>query len=132
VPVFELYPKLEAEQIQRSLLDVVRGYRSSLPNDRQHLLDGYRFIELARRVVGVGSVGIGAWILLFLGRDNSDPLILQAKEAEESVLEAFAGSSEYRNHGERVVSGQRLMQAASDIFLGWQRTQGAAGKGQAY
>jgi len=132
VPVFELYPKLEAEQIQRSLLDVVSGYRSTLPNDRQHLLDGYRFIELARRVVGVGSVGTGAWILLFLGRDVSDPLILQAKEAQESVLEAFAGSSEYRNHGERVVSGQRLMQAVSDIFLGWQRIQGADGKEHDY
>jgi uncharacterized protein (DUF2252 family) len=132
VPVFELYPKLEAERIQRSLLDVVSGYRSTLPNDRQHLLDGYRFIELARKVVGVGSVGSGAWILLFLGRDVSDPLILQAKEAEESVLEAFVGSSEYRNHGERVVSGQRLMQAGSDIFLGWQRVQGPDGKEHDY
>ena len=132
VPVFELYPKLEAEQVQHSLLDVISGYRSTLPNDRQHLLDGYRFIELARKVVGVGSVGSGAWILLFLGRDVSDPLILQAKEAEESVLEAFVGSSEYRNHGERVVSGQRLMQAASDIFLGWQRVQGPEGKEHDY
>ncbi len=132
VPVFELYPKLEAERIQRSLLDVVSGYRSTLPNDRQHLLDGYRFIELARKVVGVGSVGSGSWILLFIGRDVSDPLILQAKEAEESVLEAFVGSSEYRNHGERVVSGQRLMQAGSDIFLGWQRVQGPDGKEHDY
>ncbi len=124
VPVFELFPKLEAERMQHSLLGVISGYRSTLPNDRQQLLDGYRFIELARKVVGVGSVGSGAWILLFLGKDISDPLILQAKEAEESVLEAFVGPSEYRNHGERVVSGQRLMQAASDIFLGWQRVQG--------
>jgi uncharacterized protein (DUF2252 family) len=132
VPVFELYPKLAAEQIQRSLLDVVTGYRRTLPNDRQHLLDGYRFIELARKVVGVGSVGIGAWILLFLGRDNSDPLILQAKQAEKSVLEAFVGSSEYPDHGERVVSGQRLMQAASDIFLGWTRVQAPDGKEHDY
>jgi uncharacterized protein (DUF2252 family) len=132
VPVFELYPKREAERIQRSLLDVIGGYRSTLPNDRQHLLDGYRFVELARRVVGVGSVGTGAWILLFLGRDVSDPLILQAKEAQASVLEAFAGASEYRDHGERVVSGQRLMQAASDIFLGWQRVHEPDGKARDY
>jgi uncharacterized protein (DUF2252 family) len=132
VPVFDLFPKREAEQIQRSLLGVVSGYRSTLPNERQHLLDGYRFVELARKVVGVGSVGIGAWILLFLGRDDSDPLVLQAKEAEESVLEAFAGSSEYPDHGQRVVSGQRLMQAVSDIFLGWQRIQEPDGKEHHY
>jgi uncharacterized protein (DUF2252 family) len=132
VPVFELYSKREAEHIQGTLLDVMSGYRSRLPNDRQHLLDGYRFVELARKVVGVGSVGTGAWILLFLGRDISDPLILQAKEAEASVLEAFAGASEYRDHGERVVSGQRLMQAASDIFLGWQRVQESDGKEHHY
>jgi uncharacterized protein (DUF2252 family) len=132
VPVFDLYPKVEAEQIQRSVLGVLSGYRSTLPNERQHLLDGYRFVELARRVVGVGSVGIGAWILLFLGRDDADPLVLQAKEAEASVLEAFAGSSEYRDHGQRVVSGQRLMQAVSDIFLGWQRIKEPDGKQHHY
>jgi uncharacterized protein (DUF2252 family) len=132
VPVFDLYTKREAEQIQRSLLGVVSGYRSTLPNERQHLLDEYQFVELARRVVGVGSVGVGAWILLFLGRDDSDPLILQAKEAQESVLEAFAGSSEYHDHGERVVSGQRLMQAVSDIFLGWQRLREPDGKEHHY
>ena len=124
VPVFELYPQIEAEKEQRKLLDVIRGYRSTLSNDRQHLLQGYRFVEVARKVVGVGSVGTEAWIMLFLGRDSSDPLFLQAKEAETSVLEQFAGSSEYRNHGERVVAGQRLIQAASDIFLGWQRVRG--------
>ena len=75
-------------------------------------------------MVGVGSVGTRAWILLLLGRDGQDPLFLQAKEAEESVLERFVGKSEYPNHGQRVVAGQRLMQAASDIFLGWQRVTG--------
>ncbi len=132
IPIFELYPQIKAEREQRSLLDVIRGYRRTLSNDRQHLLEGYRFIELARKVVGVGSVGTRSWILLFLGRDSSDPLFLQAKEAEESVLERFAGSSEYRNHGERVVSGQRLMQAASDIFLGWERMRGLDGKEHDY
>jgi len=132
VPVSELYPKREAERIERSLLGVVNGYRSTLPNERRHLLDGYRFVELARKVVGVGSVGTWAWILLFVGRDDSDPLVLQAKEAEASVLEAFAGSSQYQDHGERVVSGQRLMQAVSDIFLGWQRMRGPDGREHDY
>ena len=83
---------------------------------------------MARKVVGVGSVGTRAWILLMLGRDGQDPLFLQAKEAEASVLERFVGKSEYANHGQRVVAGQRLMQAASDIFLGWQRVTGIDGK----
>ena len=132
VPVFELYPRAEAEKAQRSVLGVIRRYRSTLSNDRRHLLEGYRFVEVARKVVGVGSVGTRAWILLFLGRDSEDPLFLQAKEAEASVLERFVGSSKYRNHGERVVSGQRLMQAASDIFLGWQRMRELDGKEHDY
>lgn len=132
VPVFELTSKAEAEQSVRSMLEVIRGYRSTLSSDRQHLLGQYRFVDLARKVVGVGSVGTGAWILLFLGRDNSDPLVLQAKEAEESVLERFVGSSEYHSHGERVVSGERLMQAASDIFLGWHRIRERDGKDHDY
>ena len=78
---------------------------------------------MARKVVGVGSVGTRCWIVLMLGRDESDPLFLQVKEAEESVLSRFAGASEYANQGQRVVAGQRLMQASSDIFLGWQRTE---------
>jgi len=121
VPLFELYPKAKAEEVQRALQQVVRGYRASLSSDRQHLFDGYRYIEMGRKVVGVGSVGTRTWVVLFAGRDGSDHLVLQAKEAERSVLEEFVGSSVYRNHGERVVSGQRLMQAVSDIFLGWTR-----------
>ena len=83
---------------------------------------------MARKVVGVGSVGTRAWILLLLGRDGRDPLFLQAKEAQESVLERFVGRSRYQNCGQRVVAGQRLMQAASDIFLGWQRVPGFDGQ----
>ena len=132
VPVFELYPKLEAERVQHIVLEILRGYRATLSRDRQHLLEAYRFIDLARKVVGVGSVGTRAWVLLFLGRDTADPLVLQAKEAERSVLERFLEPSEYANHGERVVSGQRLMQAVSDIFLGWNRIREPDGKQHDY
>jgi uncharacterized protein (DUF2252 family) len=98
---------------------LIRAYRSSLQSDRRVLLEAFELQDLARKVVGVGSVGTRAWIALMMGRDSSDPLFLQVKEAEASVLEPFLGPSEYANHGERVVTGQRLMQAASDIFLGW-------------
>jgi uncharacterized protein (DUF2252 family) len=97
----------------------LREYRRTLTTARRRLLERYRFVDLARKVVGVGSVGTRAWIALMLGRDQNDPLFLQIKEAQPSVLEVFAGRSEYRNAGHRVVSGQRLMQAASDVFLGW-------------
>ena len=102
------------------------------PSDRQCLFDQYRFVHMARKVVGVGSVGTRAWILLFEGVDSGDPLFLQAKEAQSSVLEQYLGVSEYTNHGERVVAGQRLLQAASDIFLGWQRTNGLDGVDRDY
>jgi uncharacterized protein (DUF2252 family) len=107
--------------------DLIRSYRRSLPSDRKHLLEDFRFAHLARKVVGVGSVGTRAWIALMLGRDDQDPLFLQAKEAQASVLEPFVGKSRYANHGQRVVEGQRLMQAASDIFLGWDRLTGIDG-----
>jgi uncharacterized protein (DUF2252 family) len=119
VPVRELIPDDQAHLLEGRLLEVVESYRESLQRDRRRLLDGYRFVDLARKVVGVGSVGTRAWVLLFMGRDGQDPLLLQAKEAEASVLEPYVGASEFGNHGERVVEGQRLMQAASDIFLGW-------------
>ena len=105
----------------------MRGYRRHLQSDRRVLLEQYRFVDLARKVVGVGSVGTRCWIALFLGRDGQDPLFLQVKEAQASVLEDFTGQSGYPNHGERVVAGQRLMQAASDIFLGWRRWTGDDG-----
>ena len=99
----------------------IRSYRHSLPHDRRRLLERYRYVHAARKVVGVGSVGTRAWILLLLGRDENDPLFLQFKEAEASVLEPFLGKSEFAQHGQRVVEGQRMMQAASDIMLGWER-----------
>jgi uncharacterized protein (DUF2252 family) len=119
VPVEELSPKSEAATVEAGLREVLFRYRGTLPRDRRHLLDRYRFRHLARKVVGVGSVGTRAWVALLTGEDDGDPLFLQAKEAEASVLEPFAGASEFTNHGQRVVEGQRLMQAASDIFLGW-------------
>jgi uncharacterized protein (DUF2252 family) len=119
VPVRELIPDDQAQILEGRLREVLESYRQSLQRDRRRLLDGYRFVDMARKVVGVGSVGTRAWVLLFMGRDGQDPLLLQAKEAEASVLEPYVGDSEFGNHGERVVEGQRLMQAASDIFLGW-------------
>ena len=121
VPAEELSPT-ETEAARAEVVrDFLRGYRASLSSDRRVLLDRYRFAHLARKVVGVGSVGTQAWIALLIGRDRKDPLFLQVKEAQPSVLEEFAGKSDYGNHGARVVAGQRLMQAASDIFLGWRR-----------
>jgi uncharacterized protein (DUF2252 family) len=108
--------------LETELRTLIGDYRRTLETDRRYLLEQLEFADMARKVVGVGSVGTRCWIVLMLGRDASDPLFLQVKEAERSVLEDFAGASEYANHGERVVAGQRLMQAASDIFLGWQRT----------
>ena len=104
------------------------AYRHSLQTDRRHLLEQFQFLQIARKVVGVGSVGTRAWILLLVGKDNGDPLILQAKEAEASVLEEFVGKSGYANHGARVVAGQHLMQASSDIFLGYEKVTAPDGK----
>jgi uncharacterized protein (DUF2252 family) len=128
VPAEELFPGPEAADLAEVLLGVLDLYRDTLPGDRQHLLDRYSFRGIARKVVGVGSVGTRAWVLLLTGEHHDDPLFLQAKEAESSVLEPFAGASRFRNHGRRVVEGQRLMQATSDIFLGWCRAVGADGR----
>jgi uncharacterized protein (DUF2252 family) len=106
---------------------LIRQYRRTLSGDRRRLLERFRYVDAARKVVGVGSVGTRAWIVLMLGRDGDDPLFLQAKEAQPSVLEPFLGRSAFANHGQRVVEGQRLMQAASDIFLGWIHTTGIDG-----
>jgi uncharacterized protein (DUF2252 family) len=121
IPVRELYSTVEAQAVEEYLRETLRTYRRSLPGDRRHLLETYRFVDLARKVVGVGSVGTRAWVALFVGSDNEDTLILQVKEAEASVLERFLNRSSFDNHGQRVVEGQRLMQASSDVFLGWQR-----------
>jgi uncharacterized protein (DUF2252 family) len=111
--------KQQWETFQSQIADLIPKYRRTLETDRRYLLEQYDYCDLARKVVGVGSVGTRCWIVLMLGRDDSDPLFLQVKEAEESVLSRFVGTSKYANQGQRVVAGQRLMQAASDIFLGW-------------
>ena len=114
-------PAADLDRLDDMFHGVIRSYRRSLTGDRRHLLERYRYVHAAQKVVGVGSVGTRAWIVLMLGRDESDPLFLQLKEAEASVLEPFLGKSRYENHGQRVVEGQRLMQSASDIMLGWIR-----------
>lgn len=121
VPLDELVQGAERPRIEEELIRVFERYRETLPFDRRHLLGGYRPVDMAHKVVGVGSVGTRAWIVLLLGNDSGDPLFLQIKEAEHSVLEPFAGPSHFSTSGQRVVEGQRLMQAAGDIFLGWTR-----------
>jgi uncharacterized protein (DUF2252 family) len=128
VPLRELLDDEQRQGLEEEIAAILRSYRRTLQTDRRHLLEQYRLVEVARKVVGVGSVGTRAWIVLLLGRDGEDPLFLQAKEAEKSVLERFAGKSQYANNGQRVVAGQRLMQAASDIFLGWDRIKGMDGQ----
>jgi hypothetical protein len=130
--VEELFPDLESEAIYHQMGDLIGKYRKTLQSDRRHLLEQFELVQVARKVVGVGSVGTRAWILLMDGGDGVEPLFLQAKEAQPSVLAAFAGKSRYRNEGERVVAGQHLMQASSDIFLGWQRTRGPDGVDRDY
>ncbi|HEX5609284.1 MAG TPA: DUF2252 domain-containing protein [Solirubrobacterales bacterium] len=132
VPGEELVPAGNGRDVAEALEEVLAAYRASLAPDRQHLLDGYRFSQIARKVVGVGSVGTRAWVVLLEGSGDADPLFLQAKEAQASVLEPYAGASRYRNHGRRVVEGQRLMQAASDIFLGWCPAVGLEGRRDFY
>jgi uncharacterized protein (DUF2252 family) len=119
VPIEELLPAAQQRRLRARMTELLGDYRNSLPDSRQRLFDGYRFQGMARKVVGVGSVGTRAWIVLMVGRDENDALVLQCKEAQASVLEPYAGASEYENSGQRVVEGQHLMQAASDIFLGW-------------
>ena len=128
VPLSSLVSQdLDASGIEAQLIQVVDRYRRTLAGDRKYLLDQYRFeqSDVARKVVGVGSVGTRCWIMLMHGKDAGDPLILQVKEANQAVLSDFAGPSKYDNEGQRVVEGQRLMQAASDIFLGWLRVSPA-------
>jgi uncharacterized protein (DUF2252 family) len=127
VPVEDVAAGHTSEQIFEELHNLLRAYRASLQPDRRALLEQYRFVHMARKVVGVGSVGTRAWIALLVGLDEQDPLLLQFKEAQPSVLEEFVGSSGYENNGERVVAGQHLMQSSSDIFLGWQRVVGIDG-----
>ncbi len=124
IPLTSLMPDdLDRNELEKGLLSAIEGYKRTLPADRRYLLDQYQsgMADVARKVVGVGSVGTRCWIMLMLGRDSDDPLFLQMKEAGPSVLSTFAGRSRFQNQGQRVVDGQRLMQAASDAFLGWHR-----------
>ena len=132
VPAEEVFPELEADQFMAMFRELLRRYRQTLSTDRRHLLEQYRFVQMARKVVGVGSVGTRVWVILLEGPGPEDVLFLQAKEAEASVLERFTKKSQYGNHGARVVAGQRLMQASSDIFLGWQRSEGLDGSSHDY
>ena len=128
VPARELVSDDQRHELEGRIQEMLGRYRESLKGDRRHLFDSYRFVDLARKVVGVGSVGTRAWVVLMMGRDGQDPLFLQAKEAEASVLEPYVGKSEFGNHGERVVEGQWLMQASSDILLGWLPALGIDGR----
>jgi uncharacterized protein (DUF2252 family) len=111
----------DGDEIRVQVNAILESYKRTLQDDRRYLLDRYRFVDTARKVVGVGSVGTRAYVVLLEGRDENDPLFLQVKEAGSSVLENYVKSNTYEHHGHRVVAGQRLMQAASDIFLGWFR-----------
>ena len=122
VPIEELLPTDEHKRLPEMLRQIFDSYARTVVVDRRRLLERFRYVHAARKVVGVGSVGLQAWILLLLGRDDEDPLFLQLKEAQASVLEPFLGNSAFANHGQRVVEGRRLTQAARDVLLGWTRT----------
>jgi uncharacterized protein (DUF2252 family) len=127
VPIGELVGATQARKHERQMNSLIMGYLRSVDDSLRPLLERLRYVEMARKVVGVGSVGTRAWIVLLLGRDDDDPVFMQVKEAEPSVLERYLGPSEYRNAGQRVVAGQRRMQAESDILLGWVRAAGPDG-----
>ena len=124
MPIEEVFASVQADAIYQEIRTVLGKYRRTLQSDRRHLLEQFTLVQVARKVVGVGSVGTRAWILLMDAGDGTEPLFLQAKEAQSSVLAAYCGRSQYTNQGERVVAGQHLMQAESDIFLGWTRATG--------
>jgi uncharacterized protein (DUF2252 family) len=127
VPAEEAFTDVYSHHTLTNLFDALSDYRATLSGERQRLFDKYEFTDLARKVVGVGSVGTRCWIALFVGRDTGDPLVLQVKQAEHAVGEPFLSKSQYATQGQRVVEGQRLMQSASDIFLGWDQFEGEDG-----
>ena len=127
MPIEEVFAGVQASEIYEQIREVLGKYRRTLQSDRRHLLEYFTLVQVARKVVGVGSVGTRAWIVLMEGADGTEPLFLQVKEAQTSVLAAYCGRSQYANQGERVVAGQHLMQAESDIFLGWIRATGPDG-----
>ncbi|MFD8542961.1 DUF2252 domain-containing protein [Streptomyces sp. NPDC059649] len=128
VPLGDLLTGAHRAELEGHLRRLIEGYGQSLPADRRHLLRQFRMVDAARKVVGVGSVGTRCWIVLLLGRDDDDPLFLQAKEADPSVLAPYTDPTGCANEGQRVVHGQQLMQAVSDIFLGWERVTGIDGR----
>ena len=132
VPVGELMAADQRPAFEQAVRVALRRYRRSLAGDRRELLEQFHYVDMARKVVGVGSVGTRAWVVLLLGVDGADPLVLQVKEARQSVLAPYAGRSRYTNQGQRVVEGQRLMQASSDIFLGWSRGPAVDGTARDY
>jgi uncharacterized protein (DUF2252 family) len=127
-PIEDVLPGAEQTHLDVVIRRMIDTYAESLPPDRRELLERYRYVHAARKVVGVGSVGTRAWILRLIGRDHGDPLFLQFKEAQPSVLEPFLGKSRFAQHGERIVAGQRMMQAAADIMLGWERIEAIDGE----
>ncbi|MFC8358355.1 DUF2252 domain-containing protein [Streptomyces griseorubiginosus] len=126
-PLRDLLAYAADNQQEKELQTVLEEYARTLPSERQHLLHHFHLVDMARKVVGVGSVGTRCWILLLLGRNDDDPLLLQAKEAQESVLAAQTGTDRFDNQGRRVVDGQHLIQTTSDIFLGWTHVVGIDG-----
>jgi uncharacterized protein (DUF2252 family) len=135
VPAEELldeYDLTDREALDETMRELLRSYRGTLRGELRQLVESYRYVDIARKVVGVGSVGTRAWIVLMVGRDNDDPLMLQVKEAERSVLEPFLSRSEFNSHGQRVVEGQRLMQTTGDMLLGWLRSPGFDGRPHDY
>ena len=131
-PIEDIFADVRADAIYEQIRAVLGSYRRALQSDRRHLLDYFTLVQVARKVVGVGSVGTRAWILLMDGADGTEPLFLQPKEAVASALAAYCGRSHYASHGERVVAGQHLMQAESDIFLGWTHVTGPDGADHDY
>jgi uncharacterized protein (DUF2252 family) len=129
VPIDDLVPaETDRQVLEQELAEIFDGYKKTLSTELRFLLDQYKIIDMARKVVGVGSVGTRCWIVLMMGQDRADPLFLQVKEAPKSALSGYAGASRYTNQGQRVVAGQRLMQAYGDIFLGWHRVSGLDGQ----
>ena len=126
-PVEQLFPDVRANAIYELIREVLGKYQRTLNSDRKHLLEEFTLVQVARKVVGVGSVGTRCWIALMDAGDGTEPLFLQPKEAEASALAPYCGRSPYASHGERVVAGQLLMQAESDIFLGWTHVTGPDG-----
>lgn len=132
VPLDRFSSVAEADRVAASLIELLEGYRESLAPERCCLFDQYEYLDAAQKVVGVGSVGTRAWIIALVGRDVRDPLVLQVKEAQASVLERYCGPSGWASHGQRVVQGQRLMQAAGDVLLGWTSAPDEAGRQRDY